>query len=73
MCKSGDLKLWDASPTMKTLVCNSCGKVITAKTSFGKVVEITVPGLGAIGSAIGILHFFGIDTIKELMEKLNDL
>jgi len=76
ICKRGALKKFDSSPTLTTLTCSNCSRLIQIKTSAGKVIEVLVPGLGLFASVVTILGFLEIENMEklsELLDKLEDL
>jgi hypothetical protein len=52
--------------------CTSCDKIITAKSKFGKILELTVPGVAAITGTIAVLHFLGVNDLDELIDAVSD-
>ena len=73
ICKRGALSAIDTSPTLKTLICGSCSKIVQMKTKGGKVLEVIAPSMGIIAGTIAILGFLGIHNIDELNDFLDSL
>ena len=76
ICKKGKLVVVDDSPHMKTLVCSQCPKTLLVKTTCGKtkeVSEVIVPGMLMVNGTIKILEFFGITTMYDLINHLDNL
>lgn len=67
-CKKADLDAWERTATSTTLICHPCGKIITAKTHLGKVLEIVVPGVGIIAGTTAIAKFLSIGTLADLAD-----
>lgn len=71
-CKKGNLILFDDSPTVSTFTCTICDKLITVKTSFGKIIEVAIPGVTVITGGIAILHFLGVENVSDLISTITD-
>jgi hypothetical protein len=67
-CKKGNLSLFDHTPMTAILNCSNCDRLVTVKTTTGKVLEVAVPGLTALVSLASLAAFFGISDITKLKE-----
>ena len=47
--------------------------MITLKTRFGKVVEVVVPGLLVVSTAVGILGLLGVESVDDITAWLDSL
>ena len=69
-CKKAGLEKFDESPSSVTMTCPACSKVVVAKTKFGKVVEVVVPGVTVVAGAAAVLDYLGIYDLEDLLEAL---
>lgn len=69
-CKKGALTVFDRDASSITLTCSACNKITMAKTQFGKIVEVAVPGLAIASSSIAILEFLGVTDLEDLLDVL---
>ncbi len=76
VCKRGTLQPFDKDATEATMICSDtekCKSIITMKTQAGKVLQVVVPGVVILSSAIGILKFFEIDNISDLWDMIDSI